>query len=188
MIAIVPYKESWSIDFKRIGGEIKITLRDLALAIHHIGSTSVQGLSAKDIIDIQVTVKTFDHAIEDRLLKIGFQRLKTITADHRPPGRSDITASELQKQFYQRQSPDINLHVRIAGTYNQRYPLLCRDYLRQHHNAALAYELVKINLAKRFPNNLEAYYEIKDPVFDVIMAGAEAWADRTTWIAAPSDI
>jgi GrpB-like predicted nucleotidyltransferase (UPF0157 family) len=188
MITIVPYKESWMAGFHRIGSDIKIGLGDLALAIHHIGSTSVPGLSAKDVIDIQVTVASLDRRIADRLLEIGFYRLEDISADHRPPGRADLSESDLQKQFYQRQSPNVNLHVRITGTYNQRYPLLCRDYLRQHGDAAKAYELVKINLAKRFPNNLDAYYEIKDPVFDIIMAGAEAWANRTNWSIPQSDI
>lgn len=188
MITIVPYIESWRAEFEKIGSEIKSTVGDLALALHHIGSTSVTGLSAKDVIDIQVTVARFDRVIAERLSEIGFDRLKDITADHRPPGRNDLPEYDLQKQFYQRSSPDVNLHVRITGTYNQRYPLLCRDYLRQHGDAAKAYELVKIKLAKHFLNNLDAYYEIKDPVFDIIMAGAEAWADLTNWSIPQSDI
>ncbi|CAG5068524.1 hypothetical protein DYBT9623_01255 [Dyadobacter sp. CECT 9623] len=54
--------------------------------------------------------------------------------------------------------------------------------------AAKAYEVIKINLAKHFPDDVNAYYEIKDPVFDVLMAGAEIWASSVRWSHAQSDL
>ena len=70
------------------------------------------------------------------------------------------------------------MHVREDGRFNQRYPLLCRDYLRATPAAAAAYVEVKRPLAARFPDDRETYADVKDPVFDVLMAGAEAWARR----------
>ena len=59
-IEILPYKESWPAEFKTFATRLKDALGDDAIAIHHIGSTSVPNLDAKDIIDIQITVKDFD--------------------------------------------------------------------------------------------------------------------------------
>ena len=81
MIAIVPYKHSWHTDFKTMEA-IKSVLEDLALAIHHIGSNSVLGLSSKDVIDIQLTVEGLDQAIAAQLLKIGFTRVTGEVLDY----------------------------------------------------------------------------------------------------------
>lgn len=74
-----------------------------------------------------------------------------------------------------------NLHVRVAGRFNQRYALLCRDYLRAQPMAANACAEIKRQLAQRFPGDVESYFAAKDPVFDVIMAGARVWAESVGW-------
>ena len=81
----------------------------------------------------------------------------------------------------------MNCHIRQSGRFNQRYALLCRDYLRTHPTSASAYEEVKRQLARHFRDNAEAYYDVKDPVFDIIMEGAYAWADAIDWEPGPSD-
>ncbi len=53
MIEIVPYQTSWPAEFQEIALVLRRGLGGLALRIDHIGSTSVPGLPAKDIIDIQ---------------------------------------------------------------------------------------------------------------------------------------
>ena len=80
-----------------------------------------------------------------------------------------------------------NVHVRLAGRLNQRYPLLFRDYLRAHAPVAEAYALVKSAIAKYHPDDMDAYYDVKDPVCDIIMGGAEDWAASTHWEAGPTD-
>ncbi len=189
MITIVPYNPDWPTQFRLISHPIRETLGNNALAIHHIGSTSVPGLAAKDIIDIQITVAALDKTIVPQLEAIGFKWLSQIPRDHRPPGRDDIPEEELSKLVFTRQEePWCNLHVRVAGAFNQQYPLLCREYLRSHPYAAAAYAEVKRQLAKYFPDDIGAYYDVKDPVFDLIMEGAYAWAKQTNWQAPATDI
>ena len=77
--------------------------------------------------------------------------------------------------------------MRMAGHANQRYALLFRDYLRAHPMAAEAYAQVKTALAKRDNADEDFYYDVKDPVCDIIMAGAEEWAARTVWTLGPTD-
>jgi GrpB-like predicted nucleotidyltransferase (UPF0157 family) len=74
-----------------------------------------------------------------------------------------------------------NIHVRAAGNPNQRYPLLFRDYLRAHPNSARTVELIKRQLAKYHADNVEAYYDIKNPVYDLIWDVAQDWASYTGW-------
>ena len=62
------------------------------------------------------------------------------------------------------------------GSANGRYALLLRDYLRAHPLAAAAYTQVKIALARHGPTDWDLYYNVKDPVCDIIMAGARTRA------------
>jgi GrpB-like predicted nucleotidyltransferase (UPF0157 family) len=182
LIEIVPAQPSWRTDFETL----KIAILRAAPAgsrVHHIGSTAVPGLAAKDIIDIQLTVEKLDSVNDGALATEGFERIRGL-ADHCPPG---IDETELKKRFYESRGRPANPHVREGGRFNQRYALLCRDYLRTHPVAAGAYLLIKERLASRAPSDEDAYYEIKDPVFDIIMAGASEWAARTAWSEPPPD-
>ena len=51
-----------------------------------------------------------------------------------------------------------------------------------------AYAEIKRQLARYFPQNADAYYDVKDPVCDAIMAGALEWASTAGWRQGPSDI
>ena len=186
MIEIVPYKKNWPGEFARVGARIRAALGKTALAIHHIGSTSVPGLAAKDIIDVQLTVADLNPVFRELLEVAGFVVLEHVARDHCPPGLT-LPPEELAKQMFQGTSPNVNLHVRGVGRFNQRYPLLCRDYLRSHPATMHAYAEIKRQLARYFPENVEAYYDVKDPVFDLIMAGAGEWAGVTDWMLPPSD-
>lgn len=188
MIVIVPYQIDWPGRFRAVGASLRQALGPLALRIDHIGSTSVPGLAAKNIIDIQVSVNAFTSDIEQRLSDSGYRRLPQITRDHLPPGMVDEPDQWAKWFFTQPTDPrQVNLHVRVAGRVNQRYPLLFRDYLRATPAAAAAYGQVKIALAARHAEDADAYYDIKDPVCDIIMAGAERWARTNSWKPGDSD-
>ncbi len=188
MITIVPYKPTWPAEFMAYGGILREALGDLALRIDHIGSTAVPGLAAKDRIDIQITVRSLAPEVEAALLRAGFKRIERITQDHLPPGQSTDPA-EWTKWIFSPPDPmqALNTHVRIQGRANQRYPLLFRDYLRAHPAIAEAYAQVKQGLVAHRLDDADAYYDIKDPVCDIIIGGAEAWAATTAWKPGPSD-
>ncbi len=188
MISIVPYQSNWPAEFQTIGKTIRESLGSLAVRIDHIGSTSVPNLAAKDLIDIQITVNDLDSRVEAGLNRIGHNRLKDVNQDHVPPGKT-TDAREWRKWIFKpapSQRPT-NVHVRIAGRANQRYPLLFRDYLRAHPAAAQAYGQLKTALAKYHAEDIAAYYDVKDPVCDIIMEGAEEWASVIHWKAGKTD-
>ena len=188
MIVIVPYQREWPEEFERLGRALRAALGGLAVRVDHIGSTAVPGLAAKNIIDIQVTASALTAEIDVALTGAGYDRLVDILPDHVPPGASD-EPEQWAKWFYQQRGAArwVNLHVRLQGRSNQRYALLFRDYLRAHPMAAAAYGQTKTALAHYHADDIEAYYEVKDPVCDIIIAGAESWAAATGWEPGPSD-
>lgn len=191
-VEIVPYQERWPQEFGAIGQALRGALGDLALRIDHIGSTSVPGLVAKDLIDIQITVANLlpVEPLDVALATIGFTRRVEVTSDHRPPG--DTTSPDTAWAKYLCKPPDghrlTNVHIRVEGAANQRYALLFRDYLRAHPASAAAYGETKRRLAHYLTDNRTAYVTIKDPVCDLIALAAEAWAAATGWRPGVSDV
>ena len=186
MVTIVPYQPTWPEEFQTIGNVLHQALDDLALRIDHIGSTSIPGLAAKDLIDIQVTVESLNPLVEQALNSIGYTRTEQFR-DHPPPG-AEAHASDWSKWVFKPpidQRPT-NLHVRIAGRANQRYALLFRDYMRTHQTTAAAYAELKRRLAKNLADP-ETYPDVKDPAVDLVYFAAEDWAAATNWQPGPSD-
>ena len=182
MIEIYEYQESWPAEFARIQAALSDALGQLALRIDHIGSTSVPGLGAKDVIDVQVAVAALTDEVRDRLLVAGFRQSRPDARDHVPRGEAEDPVLWQKFLFTEpagtRRS---NIHIRILGFPNQRYPLLFRDYLRSHPNSASTVELIKRQLARYHADDIEAYYDIKDPVYDLIWEAAKEWAEATGW-------
>lgn len=189
-LEISPYQATWPDEFLAIGGALRQGLGKWAIRIDHIGSTSVVGLAAKDIIDIQITVDDFaEDVLEARFGSLGYAVRPKLITDHEPPGIS-LDAEQLSKRMV-KPPPDqrpTNLHIRKSGMFNQQYPLLFRDYLRSSPVAAATYGHIKQVLATKFPNDIESYYDIKDPVCDAIMAAAGEWSAAGNWTLGPSDV
>lgn len=188
VIEITPYKNEWTQEFQQIAAVLRQALGALALRIDHIGSTAVPGLDAKDIIDIQVTVSALEEEVVRRLTDAGFTHREEVTGDHLPPGWDDDGAG-WQKWLF-KPPPGwraVNLHVRVEGAPNQRYPLLFREYLRSHPLTAQAYARLKRMLAAHLPHERHLYSDVKDPAVDLIYLAAEEWAAQTGWQIPPPD-
>lgn len=182
MIVITDYKPTWSQEFESLRLSLTALLGALAVRIDHIGSTAVSGLSAKDIIDIQVTVHELNPQIIQKLTDAKYRYWENITHDHVPLG-ADNNAKLWEKFFFtepkgQRRT---NVHIRIHSHPNQSYALLFRDYLRTHPNCTRTIELIKREIVKRHADDVTAYYDIKDPVYDLIWNAALDWAKQTNW-------
>ena len=187
MVKIVPYKPSWPAEFQSIASRLRAALGRSALRIDHIGSTSVAGLPAKDVIDIQITVAELDSGISAALTAMGYSLPEGVWRDHRPPN-SDGPEADWAKLYFRPppgQRPT-HTHVRVQGRANQRYALLFRDYLRAHPATAGAYSELKRRLAAHLADPAD-YPDVKDPAVDLIYLAAEDWAAATLWQPGPSD-
>lgn len=144
--------------FENIRQELVSAIGDLAICIEHVGSTSVEGLSAKPIIDIDVVISNY--SIFDCVVS----RLKTIGYFHE--GNLGIKDRETFRYF---DKPHLQIHHLYVCPQNSK-ELLChitfRDFLRNNPDAVKKYSAVKEKAAKLFPNNIEKYMEYKSPCIE----------------------
>ncbi len=179
-LTIHDYRDEWPDEFEVIAVALRSALGEVALRVDHIGSTSVPGLGAKDVIDVQVTVASLDEAVlRDPVEAAGYVWLDGYS-DHVPPGM-ELESSQLEK-FMVKERPGerrANIHIRAEGRFNQQYPLVFRDYLRAHPRSADAYAEVKRQLARIVDGDVDKYYDVKDPVMDIVMDAAWKFGIRS---------
>ena len=159
-VMVLPYDPAWKADFAAIRQELASALGGLAIAIEHVGSTSVEGLSAKPCIDIDVVMP--DYAvfpqIVERLAAIGY----THEGDLGIPGR---------EAFCYTGKPHLRLHhlyVCPADSKELHRHLVFRDFLRNHPEAVERYSACKEDAARRFPEDIEGYMACKGPCIEAL--------------------
>jgi GrpB-like predicted nucleotidyltransferase (UPF0157 family) len=182
-IAVVPYQPGWPERAAALAAELRERLGPLAGRVEHIGSTSIPGMAAKDILDMQVSVAGLDAAaaaFTAPLAALGFESLP-YGHDHIPAGLTD-DPERWAKRYWRRRGRqgDVNLHVRRTGSPNERLALLFRDWFRAHPGAVPGYAKFKRELATDVAD-VGRYTDIKDPVVDVVISVAEEWAAATGW-------
>ena len=180
-IEIVEPRASWPDEFEHLAHALENALGPLALRIDHIGSTSVAGLCAKDVIDVQVTVREVDDRVMEAMTRAGFVLHAEATSDHVPPG-APRDPEHWRKRLF-KNAPGgrrSHIHIRREGAANQRYALLFRDFLRSHPETAQAYGELKRRLAQSLARP-DSYPEVKDPAVDLIYLAAERWAQAAGW-------
>ena len=183
-VRVVAYDDKWPL---RAEGELQSlteVLGDLVLHAAHIGSTSIPQMSAKSILDLQLSVWDLPEAaaaFDAPLAGLGYVR-RPFEHDHVPAGDDGDPGLWGKRLWARRNHPrgDVNLHVRVVGSPNERLALLFRDYLRVHPLAVAAYSAFKLRLAGEVAD-LDAYTDIKDPVVDLVITAAEQWAEDTGW-------
>jgi GrpB-like predicted nucleotidyltransferase (UPF0157 family) len=183
-VALSQWRSEWAEDFEVLAAKLRGALGDLALRIDHIGSTSVPGLPAKDVIDVQVIVGDLDcYSITRAMATLRFEHKNQEwnLRDHVPVGWTGDPDRWAKLVFGPPpDARDSNVHVRVAGAPNERYALLFRDFLRADAPARLAWSRFKIQLAEK-TDTLAAYGTVKDPASDLLLALAEGWAEDVGW-------
>jgi len=177
IIYIARYDTAWPTRFGELAAAMREALGDVAVRIDHIGSTSVPGLAAKPVIDIQVSVRNLEPVDPFR---IPLEGLGYVYRKSNP---------ELTKHYFREPpgQPRTHIHVRRAGSFSEQYPLLFRDYLRHHLQSAGEYERVKRRLAEQFPHDRLGYTNAKGTIVWEIIRRADEWAQQTGWEPGPSD-
>ena len=159
-IVVMPYDERWTQDFEAIASEIRDALGELALAIEHVGSTSVPGLSAKPIIDIDVVIRDYASfgAVVSALKAVGY----------RHEGDLGIAGREAFGYEGKTHLRKHHLYVCPQDSAELRRHIAFRNYLSIHPEAVREYSRIKEEGAALYPNDIEKYIQHKSPFIEKI--------------------
>ena len=182
-VTVVEPLERWADDFRALADRLSAALGPLALRIDHIGSTSVPGLAAKDVIDVQVIVASLhpEAPIVDAFGRLGFDPSSgEWNLRDQVPADWDGAPDAWNKLVFAPSDARCNVHVRVLGHPNARRALLFRDYLRASPSARDSWGRFKVLLAAQ-TRDLATYGQVKNPATDILLASAERWATDTGW-------
>jgi len=176
-IMVVPYDPEWPALFCELGARLRRALGDVAVRIDHVGSTSVPGLAAKPVIDVQISVASLEplDAYRLPLEAAGFA------------WRADNP--DLSKRYF-REVPGArrtHVHVHPAGSLGEQLTLVFRDYMRAHPDETRRYAELKYHLAAQFRDDRARYTDSKGPFVWEMLARASRWSQDTGWQPGPSD-
>lgn len=172
-IVVVDYDPKWSEIFKKYEEEYLKYLKDIRVDIQHVGSTSVEGLAAKPIIDIDIIVE------DDESLKTVIKNLAKLGYDH--VGDLGIKGREAFKLVKPNEKLKYSHHL-YAGKKDSlgiQNHLKFRNYLRSHPEAVIEYSNLKKMLATKFEYDIDSYIEGKtDFVINILKQCGVTESDR----------
>ncbi|WP_091230200.1 GrpB family protein [Microbacterium sp. 3J1] len=131
--AVQAHDEDWGEQFEGIRRVLMETIGDLALSISHVGSTSVPGLAAKPVIDVDVIVRDVEdeHSYMPRLEAAGFRLIFR-----------DVMSGDPHRQLTFAR-PNTNLHVWSPGAIEPQRHVVFADWLRTNLTDRLRYNAAK---------------------------------------------
>jgi GrpB-like predicted nucleotidyltransferase (UPF0157 family) len=162
-IELSPYDPAWPAMFESEAAKIRAALGERALAIHHAGSTSVPGLSAKPIIDIVLEVAD---TTDERSYVSALEAAGYVLRIREPEW--------FEHRLLKGENPAVNMHVFSAGCSETRRMLAFRDWLRDHDDDRALYQNTKTELAARVWRHTQDYADAKSEVVGAIMGRALA--------------
>jgi len=186
---IVEPDPAWPAQAARLAGRIRHAVGSSALGVDHIGSTSVPGLAAKDVLDLQLRVHSLAaaEAVSDALAGAGFPRRAGEWWDTGHDFQGGHTGERWEKRLHNAADPGrpVNLHVRVDGSPGAVLALAFRDWLRADTHVRLRYESFKRGLAAEHSADATsaAYADAKEPWFAAALPELAAWMSAAGWAA-----
>ena len=158
-VELVPYHPGWPVEYKAEKARIEVALGDLAVEIHHVGSTAVPDLAAKPIIDIMVVVRQLDDA---SACIAPLQALGYTFIDY--PQNTD-------RRFFRKGVPRTHhLHIVEQGSISLVDHLAFRDALCANSELRQQYAALKAELVIRYRNDRAAYSDAKTSFVEETLA------------------
>jgi len=164
-IIVEPYNPEWKNEFEKIKDMLMPHISDIIIGIEHVGSTSVEGLSAKPIIDFNIIIESYD--IFPELVN----RLEALGYSHE--GDLGIKAREAFKRNFKNEFMDYHMYVCPKNSRELARHIVFRDYLRKYKTAADEYGKLKIQLAEKYRHDIDLYIEGKHDFLEDILRKAE---------------
>ena len=164
-IIVQPYSILWEQSFADIRAELQDALGKLVLRIEHVGSTAVQGLSAKPIIDLDVVIR------DDSVFEAVVSGLRAIGYTHE--GDLGIAGREAFRYAGKEHLQKHHLYVCPLDSAELRRHIAFRDYLRTHPEAVREYSRIKEAGAALHPYDINGYIAHKSPFIESIYRNLE---------------
>ena len=157
-VIVLPYDKAWKSAFEEIKKEIMCAIGDLIIGIEHVGSTSVEGMSAKPCIDIDIVIRDYSvfEAVVERLAAIGYIHEGDLGIRDREAFKYD-GKPHLQKH---------HLYVCPQASEELHRHITFRNYLRSHPEAVQQYSAIKEKAAQLFPDDIDQYIQYKSPCIE----------------------
>ena len=159
-VVVKPYDEAWAQAFEDIRRELEAALGELAIGIEHVGSTSVKGLSAKPIIDIDVVIDNYNvfGEVVAALESIGYFH------------EGDKGIPEREAFGYEGKEHLMKHHLYVCpqNSAELRRHRAFRDFLRSSPEAVKEYSRIKEEGAALYPYDIDAYIAHKSPFIEGI--------------------
>lgn len=152
-VIVSAWRPEWQTCFEQLSDMLWLQLEGLVCAVEHVGSTSVPGLAAKPILDMDVVIPSSEvfEKVKAKLEEIGYFH------------RGDLGVNG-REAFRAKEKPELmrhNLYVVAQDSEELKRHLGFRNWLRNHPKDAAEYARVKIAAAERFPEDIDAYIEAK---------------------------
>ncbi|QSR31157.1 hypothetical protein CFI00_11730 [Nocardioides sp. S5] len=166
-VEVVEHSPRWAEDFEEVAAVLREALADVRSAVvEHVGSTSVPGLAAKPILDVDVIVDATD-------VDAAVAALESVGHVHRGdlgvPGR---------EAFHAPGPPRRNVYVCTAGTASVRNHLAVRDVLRSRADLREAYAAAKLALAEDPDMDIDTYIAGKSAVLQQVLEASGRFSDE----------
>lgn len=162
----MPWDPSWARRAEEEARVLDAALGEEVVAVHHIGSTAIPGISAKPIVDLLVEVRRIGTV--DDLSGAMAARGYEAWGEYGLPGRRYFVKNDGYRRTH-------NVHVYEEGNPEVERHLAFRDFMRSHPEDAKAYGALKEHLAKEFPTDVEAYMDGKDAFVKEMERAALSW-------------
>jgi GrpB-like predicted nucleotidyltransferase (UPF0157 family) len=172
-VEVVPHDLNWQRAFTDESRQLAIAFGGNAIAIYHVGSTAIETIYAKPIIDILVKVTNLDRVDEKdtQIRSLGYEAM----------GEFGITG----RRFFRKDNHD-GIRTHHIHTFEVSSPqidrhLTFRDYLRSHPEAAYEYSQLKQQLAQKYPDDIQSYMDGKDGFIKEIDKKAADWRSSSIY-------
>ncbi len=173
-VTVFPYSPEWPEWFAGVAAQLEQALRGVpVIAIEHVGSTSVPGLAAKPVLDIDVVVARQNVAAAiTALADVGYTH------------RGDLGVTDRESMAAPDDDPRRNVYVCVDGTLHLRNHLAVRSILRSRPDLRDRYGAVKSAIAQDPAMDIETYLALKSPMLQEILAESDLTDEEKSAILA----
>ena len=153
-VIVEDYNSIWKDEFKKIKDELLTALSGQVISIEHVGSTAVEGLCAKPIIDIDIVIDNNFEEVKGLLEMVGYTH------------EGDLGISGREAFKYVNKPYLMMHHLYVCNKDNDELyrHITFRDYLRNHIKDREIYNKIKKEMAFKYPQDIDTYMMGKQPV------------------------